>query len=479
MNHDSVWHALVAHVKSLNGYIGSIEYKDAPGAGRGLFLTQDIQPCTRLVSIPRQALINTKSLRVGGAASTSPNKKGPKSYSKLNSTQALSLHLCLTQQRNDAVSDTYTASLPRSFDEHPLVWLERDSSPSSTGAKLFESLPISAKKVIREVQKRFLDDWEVVQTSLAADSRGGTTPIDSHDFLWGWLCVNTRCIHYSLNSADSTRSIKDIDLTLCPIIDFANHTIDEVGSSQVTRNDDGSLDLTSPNTDLRQGQEIFLRYSSHSNAVLLAEYGFAIPRSKKPSKVSEGDDDAVDGGEINVDDLIKALLEHKDGLWRKEMLESRGYWGFDDQDPDHVAHSDWTLHSAPAPAHPSYRILPALRLLHLSQPTPEEATLGPWTDAAAGIASWEAMVIGGQEMVSSENELAVRGTLREVCEQVMHRSQSGLEELDRLRNSLLVGPLASVGWAARAISCIGVLWKEEQEVASALLETIDCGDPLY
>lgn len=162
--------------------------------------------------------------------------------------------------------------------------------------------------------------WSVDTRFMCRLTRGPTDP--AYFFL-----VNTRCIHYSLNSADRTRSTKDIDLTLCPIVDFANHTIEEELSSQVIRNDDSSLDLTSPDTVLKQGQEIFLRYNSHSNAVLLAEYGFAIPRLRKPSKVSEGDDDAIDGGEINVDDVIETLFEQKGGQWRKEMLESRGYWG--------------------------------------------------------------------------------------------------------------------------------------------------------
>lgn len=89
------------------------------------------------------------------------------------------------------------------------------------------------------------------------------------------------------------------------------------------------------------------------------------------------------------------------------------------------------------------------------------------------------MVLGEQQLVNQQNELAVLETLREVCEQVMRRSQSGLEELEELRKSLLAGTVTDVGWTMAATSCIAVLWQEEQEVASALLESIEHGEPLY
>lgn len=137
--------------------------------------------------------------------------------------------------------------------------------------------------------------------------------------------VNTRCIHYSLDPEERLRSRKDVDLTLCPVIDFANHTIDESQSAQVHRNDDGSLELTSPDIVMEEGAEVVFRYSGHSNAALFSEYGFAISRSHSQDR-SEGE--IVDEGDINVDDLMEQLfLCKEDGSWRREMLEAHGYWG--------------------------------------------------------------------------------------------------------------------------------------------------------
>ncbi|KAG8987919.1 hypothetical protein FRB95_010755 [Tulasnella sp. JGI-2019a] len=359
------------------------------------------------------------------------------------------------------------ASLPRTFDEHPLTWLASEST-SGPGPRIFESLPPSAKRAIHEAYKRYVHDLEVVKTALKSSTE--TATIDNHDFLWAWLCVNTRCIHYSLNNADRTRSLKDIDLTLCPIIDFANHTIKEELTAQVIRNGNSALEFFSAGTAMKKGDEIFLRYGNHNNAVLLAEYGFTISRSEQPSKLAVGENDTVDGGEINVDDVIEMLFEEKSGQWRKDILKSRGYWG------------DWTLHSSPTPAHPSYRILPALRLLHLSQPTPdEEAVLGSWTDAASNLNAWEMMVLGRQQTVSHQNELSVSGTMRVVCERVMARGEHGLNELYELEQSILtLTPEASgdTDWFSSTIRCATILWKEEYEVANAVLESIERGDPL-
>lgn len=147
-----------------------IIYRSYDGDGSWTCADAAAQPCTRLVSIPRQALINTKSIRAAVPTTTLSKKKRTKEEAKLNSTQALSLHLCLARQRNDhgAIPDSYMGSLPGSFDEHPLTWLKRDLSESSAGARLFEAVPPAAKKVIRSVQKRYMDDWEVVQTSLVS-----------------------------------------------------------------------------------------------------------------------------------------------------------------------------------------------------------------------------------------------------------------------------------------------------------------------
>ena len=128
------------------------------------------------------------------------------------------------------------------------------------------------------------------------------------------LAVNTRSIHYSLSPSQPKRSKKDIDLTLCPIIDFANHTVDASHACDVRRNpSDGSLELWSSIFSMTEGEEMLLHYNSYPNASLFAEYGFVV--------------EGQEGGEVRVDDVVKTLFEGDEHDWRRELLEERGYWG--------------------------------------------------------------------------------------------------------------------------------------------------------
>lgn len=113
---------------------------------------------------------------------------------------------------------------------------------------------------------------------------------------------------------------KDYDLALSPIADFANHTVYDASSMTVFRNEeDGSLTFISPPKELKQGDELHLRYGNHPNLLLFSEYGFVVPRKL---------DDEDGGAEINVDDLVKEVIFTKpNNNWVKDVLEKAGYWG--------------------------------------------------------------------------------------------------------------------------------------------------------
>ena len=79
----------------------------------------------------------------------------------LNSTQAISMHLCLKEQNSQDAFAIYRASLPRSFAEHPLAWLVLGNLDH-----LVELLPPSCKRALKDVHHRFNHDWDVVQQAV-------------------------------------------------------------------------------------------------------------------------------------------------------------------------------------------------------------------------------------------------------------------------------------------------------------------------
>lgn len=127
--------------------------------------------------------------------------------------------------------------------------------------------------------------------------------------------------------------------------------------------------------------------------------------------------------------------------------------------------SDWTLHNSPSPAHPSYRLITALRLYHTTFESPSgtnirEEALKPWQETLLGI----------RTMVSEENETAWRESLIQICETLTTRAKVGL--------SMLVTRPTSFGdasWLAWMQDNIQSLWREEALVAAAVSDSVRQG----
>jgi len=395
------------------------------------------------------------------------------SPSLLTATQLISLHLHLHRPLRDGDSldpffGPYISVLPRDFESHPVTWLV-EGRWDGVGTELLESLPPSAMLALRLVCRKFWDDWAVVRhymqrhpcviqkstrTELKTVDRNS---VDSNsDFLWAWLNVNTRCIYYRLSAS---RSDPD-NLTMCPILDFANHTNTSRHMSPVptdprpwntpsSSKQMGDCTFLSPRDVVQGGEEIYLCYGAHANRTLFVEYGF-INELPEAAAMSE-----EYNGEVDVQDIIEQLYEDKGalGTWMKSILEDNGYWG------------DWTLHSSPSPAYPSFRLIAALRLYHVNfRPAAStmvrEQDLEPWRDT----------LLGQRNIVSEENETSWRETLIQICEILIRRAETGICGLAELNVDL-----RNVSWFMWMQDNIRALWQEEAFVAAAVAKSVQQG----
>lgn len=140
--------------------------------------------------------------------------------------------------------------------------------------------------------------------------------------------VNTRCIYYRLKHAKTNPD----NLTMCPILDFANHSPVQANMTPVPSNTkiwnaapvnpigDG-LKFTSPdNVKIEENDEILLTYGSHSNRTLFVEYGFVNLLSKNRPFPS---------GEVDVQDLAEKYVfaDVQLGEAVRVILVAEGYWG--------------------------------------------------------------------------------------------------------------------------------------------------------
>ncbi|KAG8743124.1 hypothetical protein FRC12_015126 [Ceratobasidium sp. 428] len=200
----------------------------------------------------------------------------------------------------------------------------------------------------------------------------------------------------------------------------------------------------SSSTHLRPGDEIYLRYGGHSNALLFAEYGFVLP-------ASTGDAHAINA-EVSIDSDVEELLKScEDYEAKAQLLKDRNYWG------------DWTLHVEDGIGRPSFRLLPVLRLLHVP-------SLAPM--ANRDLELWENTLLGLVDIVSTENEFKVRSSMKTLCKYIIDRSvlkvslvqfQIAVNEHsagDRDKNYLQVLRMAKT------------LWEEEGHIAKLVENSI-------
>lgn len=127
---------------------------------------------------------------------------------------------------------------------------------------------------------------------------------------------------------------------------------------------------------------------------------------------------------------------------------------------------DWTLHSTPAAAYPSYRLITTLRLYHIF--SDDNTVLPPDSDHMVDI--WRDVTMGKRDAISQENESRWRSTLARLCNDVIQ---------DAKRGSIKVRDIQVVDqencWVEFAKAFIEMLWREEMDVGGAVLKSLEEG----
>ncbi|ETW85942.1 hypothetical protein HETIRDRAFT_43837 [Heterobasidion irregulare TC 32-1] len=467
------WDALLAWLQDHGMHVGNallVRPKKRPGSGNGLFTVGNVPHSTPLFTLPATAKINIKTLSSHYPVKTHHDLP-------LSATQLISLHLFLHRpspgsESSDPLFGPYISILPKEFDSHPLTWVVRQNLGrcflSSSERTLLGFLPPSVVSSLKNLEMKFYHDqrrvFQYIQEFQEIKQRS-SIPLQNNDaaeasvarqYLWAWLNVNTRCLYDRI-----VTSKHDPDnISLCPVFDFANHTwrsstmqplpSDAEIWNSIAQGNGSDLTCVTCAVDVAGDQELFLTYGAHPNRTLFVEYGF----------VNEVEDaDLVSGnyaGEVNLDDIVEDLFSRRGavGVWMKDVLEQRGYWG------------DWTMHSAPQPAHPSYRLTTALRLYD----TISEDTVEVPSDPDIALKPWYDTVLGRRETVSIENEEAWRCTLLSICNTVEKRAEASMKSITDTPS-----PRDPTEWYEWMLENVRVLWWEEKSVAIAVAVSVRDG----
>lgn len=112
------------------------------------------------------------------------------------------------------------------------------------------------------------------------------------------------------------------------------------------------------------------------------------------------------------------------------------------------------------PTSASWRVLVALRLLHLKLPATQ--TTAP---SATALAPWFAVINGDMEVVSHANEGLVSETLRVICAVVLLESDEGLPKAQALRKTWEKDTTAVDDDLLASLAMVEGVWKSERRIA--------------
>lgn len=476
--------------------------------GRGLFVQKDVIQGETLLVLPPSCLLNPsnadrfvpKELIPSAAKPSSPShwEVGDSSLKNdatcslpLTSVQVLTLILALwkagqkvgkqtprKEEEKEAHTyiDLFLGTYPTSFDSLPLAWqvcIQHDASnieskntptPSETRTLLqamLNHLPTHIQTQAQKVQLRFEKDIRAIQAiqlsrpDLLGKCVNGHvySSITMQEWVWAWACVNSRCVYLPLGLKPHGDNF-----TLAPLLDMANHTMETEKESKVRWLPSKALQINAPKNGKGQAkdEEVFISYGPHSNGFLLTEYGFTIP-STLSDDLSQWRGNRY--AEVHVDHIILNMLgkQGKQGKVKIELLEEQGYWG------------EYTIHPFPNPAHPSYRLLLAARLIAVELNDDELNSL----EKNGEIHAWHQNVQGIRDNINPKNEQKMHALLANVCTSIC---QDADQHVDSINGSipLQTGSFSTEEVISSAKNLIA-LHEEETHIARMLIQAIDNG----
>ncbi|KAK8443258.1 hypothetical protein ACI3LY_003063 [Candidozyma auris] len=297
-----------------------ITVKNSPDSGRGLYAVDHIRASEKIVTIPHSLLLNYTTVMAHiskfapfslqepyyGKVNVPSTPIDPvteiyKTFSldtllRLSSFQLLGLYLVLEKRRGEnSFWKPFLDMLPEldELSSAPIVWTILKHSEAE---HLTRMLPRSTRKHTNDVVSRFENDYNRV-----SDFLGSATHISKEDFLWAWMCINSRCLYMEMPQ----KSDASDNFTLAPYVDFLNHSGNDECGIKIDAH--GFHVLTS--TPYKPDSELYFSYGPHSNEFLLCEYGFTLAYNK--------------WNYVDISDLIMPLLRPQQVAFLKES----GYYG--------------------------------------------------------------------------------------------------------------------------------------------------------
>ncbi|GME72805.1 unnamed protein product [[Candida] boidinii] len=200
----------------------------------------------------------------------------------LNSFQLISMYIILEKRRaTDSFWKPFIDVLPvlEELRNIPFTWI---INKSQTEDEIFQLLPPDIKTHSIEQLQKFEQDYKGVSNLIDKHSQYNTKDalyISKDEFLWAWLCCNSRCLYMELPKK-LKKTVED-NFTLVPFVDFINHISDDSCTTTISHKQ-GYM-VSTGTVKYKENDQIFFTYGSHSDNFLIMEYGFMLPTCSNKS----------------------------------------------------------------------------------------------------------------------------------------------------------------------------------------------------
>ncbi|KAI9163492.1 Ribosomal lysine N-methyltransferase set11 [Paramyrothecium foliicola] len=256
--------------------LNGIAPKPFAGRGIGIVATRDLKTNEDVLQVP------TETLRTLGNTPKFITQK----LQGASVHAILSVSLCLESSPDFEPWRNVMPSRDALMPLMPIYW------PN----ELRRLLPSTAREHLAKQQAKFDKDWALVAAAFP--------DVAKNDFLYNWLLVNTRTFYHTTKQTEKLH--RDDHMVLQPVADLLNHSPNGCTVSFNPRR--FCVTTTRPHA---AGDEIFIRYGTHTSDFLLVEYGFSLPCAANP-----WDETCLD-----------AYLCPRFTAAQKAQLEDVGFWG--------------------------------------------------------------------------------------------------------------------------------------------------------
>jgi hypothetical protein len=181
---------------------------------------------------------------------------------------------------------------------------------------LQELLPSASLSLLENQKRKLSSDWTAVSNAFPS--------LSYEHYVYNWLIVNTRTFYFTSPRIKLPMPINSDDcMALNPFADYFNHT--DFESAAASFSPQGyTITASKP---INEGDEIYISYGNHSNAFLLAEYGFVM-ESNKWDEVSLDDFllplfDEAQKGRLNESGFLGKYVLDRDGVCYRTQIALR------------------------------------------------------------------------------------------------------------------------------------------------------------